>query len=67
VAVFEWECPSFGCLGVLMLDDQPRHHSIAWCQPSPESKRPFCGRTMRWDNVEERWSPHPDQPPRLAG
>jgi hypothetical protein len=65
VAVFEWECPTWGCHGGLFMDDQPRHRAVAWCEGRPGDKSPrICGRSMLWNSYLERWIPHPDQPSR---
>jgi hypothetical protein len=45
----EWDCPSFGCRGVVVAASEPRSGDIAWCRPrSGESVRRVCGRPMVW-------------------
>ena len=54
---FEWACPSWGCLGVLLRDSLPRHGDTATCERDLGDDRPNCGRVMRWNAHLERWEP----------
>ena len=55
--IFEWECPTFGCLGVIVTDDPPRHGTTAVCEPNPDSRRQVCRREMSWEEIPGRWRP----------
>ena len=54
-AVFEWHCPTYGCKGVIIAENEPQGGSEAVCQ-GPAGV-PFCGRKMRWDAHAEVWRP----------
>jgi len=59
-AIFAWHCPTYGCRGIIITVDDPRHDSRAVCQRPSDVVVPACGREMRWDVLTGKW--HPTEP-----
>jgi hypothetical protein len=63
----DWDCPTWGCHGAVLVDGVPRHGQLAWCERWPGALAPTCGRRLRWDARRQSWFllhrpvPHPDE------
>jgi hypothetical protein len=58
ISVVEWECPTWGCRGVLVADARPHFGQIVRCAPPKRvPKERTCGRLMRWNYMSARWMP----------
>jgi hypothetical protein len=55
-ALFEWECPTWGCRGLIAVDAEPDHDTRATCIRPRGSER-VCGREMAWDVLIGEWLP----------
>jgi hypothetical protein len=60
MAIFAWHCPTYGCRGLIIIEEDPGHDSRAVCQRPSDSGAPACGREMCWDAYTEQW--HPTEP-----
>ena len=55
VTIFLWPCPTFGCRGHIVTPAVPIHDGHAACERASDG--PFCGREMRYDQLENVWRP----------
>lgn len=53
-----WQCPTYGCRGLIRTENEPRSGATGTCQPDPDKPGAFCGREMRWDGRAEQWLPN---------
>ena len=57
----EWECPTWGCHGMLISGDPPHYGQIVRCAPLPGMpEERSCRRLMRWNMINEAWTPAPE-------
>ncbi len=61
--MIEWECPSFGCHGVLVTKGEPHFGQIVGCTaPEGVAEDRACRRLMRWSFIEGGWVPVSELP-----
>ncbi|HUI04605.1 MAG TPA: hypothetical protein VLZ77_13775 [Acidimicrobiales bacterium] len=56
MATFQWECPTYGCRGLISVPEEPRHDTRARCEPE-DTRGQVCGREMIWDSLINQWLP----------
>jgi hypothetical protein len=55
----DWNCPVYGCRGVLCSEGPPEHGTLVRCVERADDpiKGRSCGRLMRWDAQRQLWEP----------
>jgi hypothetical protein len=56
-APFEWDCPTYGCRGLIIMEVEPDLGDRALCRRPTGSSERVCGREMLWEG--DGWQPAP--------
>jgi len=57
MAPLEWPCPTFGCQGFLVTEEEPEHDARTFCTRHPDTSVPICGREVAWNALVSQWIP----------